>query len=51
MMTSCTMVGAVLGNLTSGWIYDGFGLSSMILLCIGYAAAGTVIIGASLKME
>ncbi|MGN1389053.1 MAG: MFS transporter [Bulleidia sp.] len=51
MMTSCTMIGAVLGNLTSGWIYDGLGLSSMILLCIGYAAAGTLIIGSSLNME
>ncbi|MCI6745137.1 MAG: MFS transporter [Anaerolactibacter massiliensis] len=51
MMTSCTMIGAVLGNLTSGWIYEGLGLSSMILLCIGYAAAGTLIISSSLNLE
>lgn len=51
MMTSCTMIWGCAWQSDTERIYAASGFSSMILLCIGYAAAGTLIISSSLNMN
>lgn len=43
MMTSVSVLGALIGNLTGGWMLDAAGLGAMLWLCLGYAAAGTCV--------
>lgn len=49
-MSMTSAVASVIGNLSGGWIIDHLGIGSMLLMGIGFAAAGTAACCASALM-
>lgn len=43
LMTSCSVAGALIGNLSLGWAYDRLGLGTMLWLALGYAGIGILL--------